>query len=219
MKKLLLSVFAIGLVSLVAFGATRAYFSDQEQILGNSIQTGTLKIELNDFGRSPYQFSMNFPISNLQPGVSTRWISPNGLEKIHGLEISSTGSIVPNHYEAKFTFSNFHDGFDSGMGLNSSKNDYLKSIEVINLYSQKVPGYDYTSLLNQINDPADSRIGFRSLYDLANSVIDNIPVGDTSSTLRFEFKMDENAGNMFQGDSIDLNLYIGAAQNAGQSVL
>lgn len=221
MKKLLFSFLAIGLVSIGAFAATRAYFSDQATILENQITTGFLEIDLDGLGGSVYHNSMKFP-QELAPGVSTRWPSPSGGTRILGLNILvAPGSMVPDHYEAKFVFNNFVDGFtlEPARGTASNKGQYTRAVEVIQLYSQTVPGYAYTSLLNQIDDNLDGVTGFISLYDLERSIIDNIPVGVDSTTLRFEFKMSEDAGNQFQGDSIMLDLYVGAAQDASQSVL
>lgn len=44
MKRILLSVMTIGLVSTVVFGATRAFFTDTEQKTGNTFSTGTIDI-------------------------------------------------------------------------------------------------------------------------------------------------------------------------------
>jgi len=44
MKKILLSLLTIALVSTVAFGATKAYFSDSETSTGNSFTAGTLDL-------------------------------------------------------------------------------------------------------------------------------------------------------------------------------
>lgn len=218
MKRLLLSILAIGVVSIGAFTATRAYFTDQDQVLGNQITTGFLEISLDTLGGSVYHNSMKFP-QELTPGMSTRWPSPSGGERILGLDIKvAPGSIQPNHYEAKFLFNNFVDGYPT-YGSPSNKSQYTKAVEVTQLHSQAVPGWSYTDLKNQIEDSQDGVLGFLSLYDLERSIIDNIPVGVDSTTLRFEFKMSETAGNQFQGDSIMLDLYVGAAQSAMQSVL
>ncbi len=222
MKKILFSILSLGVVAVVSIGATRAYFSDTQQILGNDITTGFLEVSLDDLGGNVYLNSMNFPLK-LAPGISTRWISPNDVEgkgTIPGLEILvAEGSMQPDHYEAKFTFNNFADGQNLGYGSYSTKDQYTKAVEVVQLHSQAVPGWNYTELLSRIDDSKDGVTGFRSLYDLERSIIDNIPVGSKKTTLRFEFKMRDDAGNSFQGDTIKLDLYIGAAQVAGQSVL
>lgn len=218
MKKILFSILSLGVVAVVAIGATRAFFSDTQEILGNVITTGFLEITLDNLNGSSYSYSMNFP-QELAPGISTRWPSPSGGERILGLDILvAEGSMQPDHYEAKFTFNNFVDGFPPH-GTSSNKNQYTRAVEVVNLHSQTVPGWNYTGLLSQIDDTQDGVTGFKSLYDLERSIIENIPVGTDSTTLRFEFRMRDDAGNSFQGDSIKLDLYIGAAQDASQSVL
>ncbi len=83
MKKLLLSVFAIGVVSLAAFGATRAYFSDQDTVLGNTITTGKVDIDLRGTA------STTFHLTGLMPGV---WTQPMQLE------IYNLGNSYPVKY-------------------------------------------------------------------------------------------------------------------------
>jgi predicted ribosomally synthesized peptide with SipW-like signal peptide len=47
MKKILLSLFVVGVVAVATFGVTRAYFTDQEQILGNTIETARINVNLS----------------------------------------------------------------------------------------------------------------------------------------------------------------------------
>lgn len=69
MRKLLLSVLTLGVVSVAALGATRAYFSDTEEILGNTITTGSVDIEI--YGNSVVE--QPFTLVNILPGVPTAW--------------------------------------------------------------------------------------------------------------------------------------------------
>jgi len=48
MKKILLSVLTIGLVSAIAFGATRAYFSDTETSAGNTFTAGSIDLGIGN---------------------------------------------------------------------------------------------------------------------------------------------------------------------------
>lgn len=64
MKKILLSLAMIAMVSAVAVGATKAYFSDTETVLGNTFAAGKLDLELG--AGNPIPFS----VSNLVPGQS-----------------------------------------------------------------------------------------------------------------------------------------------------
>ncbi len=48
MQKILLSLLTVGLVASVAFGATRAYFSDSETSTGNTFAAGTINLKVDD---------------------------------------------------------------------------------------------------------------------------------------------------------------------------
>jgi predicted ribosomally synthesized peptide with SipW-like signal peptide len=67
MKRLILSILMIGLVSVVAFGATRAYFTDQETVLGNRIESGKVDFKLTG------PASHTFTLENMLPG---EWTEP-----------------------------------------------------------------------------------------------------------------------------------------------
>lgn len=64
MKKILVSVLTIGLVASVAFGATRALFSDTETSTGNTFTAGTLDLEV-DGENDPDVVHVS--LSNMQP--------------------------------------------------------------------------------------------------------------------------------------------------------
>lgn len=64
MKKILLSLFAISVVSVVAIGATTAYFSDKEESTGNTFTAGTIDLEMNDENPSE---SAIFTFENMKP--------------------------------------------------------------------------------------------------------------------------------------------------------
>lgn len=64
MKRILISLSVIGLVSAVAFGATRAYFSDTETSSGNTFTAGTIDLKID------YQCGdeCDYPLTDLGPG-------------------------------------------------------------------------------------------------------------------------------------------------------
>ncbi len=62
MKKLILSVFTILMVSAATFGATQALFSDEETSSGNTFTAGSLNLELLN------PVSVPFSVSNIKPG-------------------------------------------------------------------------------------------------------------------------------------------------------
>jgi predicted ribosomally synthesized peptide with SipW-like signal peptide len=79
MKRLILSVLTIGLVSVSAFAATRAYFTDQATVLGNTIETGKVDFRLTGTA------SQTFTLDNMLPG---EWTAPMELNVYN--ELSTT---------------------------------------------------------------------------------------------------------------------------------
>lgn len=81
MKKILLSVLTIGLVAAVAFGATRALFSDTETSYGNVFDAGTLDLKVD--GQDDGGTVAHYTLSGMKPGdnVTYMW------------ELKNTGSI------------------------------------------------------------------------------------------------------------------------------
>lgn len=70
MRRLLFSLISLGAVAVVAIGATRAYFTDTEEIRGNSISTGT--IHMTGTGSTLVPIT----ISNLKPGdFNRKWVT------------------------------------------------------------------------------------------------------------------------------------------------
>lgn len=67
MKRLLLSLSMLGMTSLLAIGATTAYFSDTEISSGNTFTAGTLDLKVNN-GDGPV---VSFNVSNVAPGYTT----------------------------------------------------------------------------------------------------------------------------------------------------
>lgn len=65
MKKILISVMAIALVSAAAFGATRAFFTDTETNTGNTFSTGTIDIAVE--GQNPWTRSTPYQLTDMKP--------------------------------------------------------------------------------------------------------------------------------------------------------
>jgi predicted ribosomally synthesized peptide with SipW-like signal peptide len=70
MKRLLLSVLLIGVVSIGAIAATRAFFTDTETVLGNTVSTGKVDIQVSANGNSNPE-TRKFTINNLMPGKNS----------------------------------------------------------------------------------------------------------------------------------------------------
>jgi predicted ribosomally synthesized peptide with SipW-like signal peptide len=216
MKKLLLSLLTVGVVSAVAIGATRAYFSDTEQVLGNSITTGIVNISW-DGSRSIWGGGMNFPV-NLMPGQSTDWQDPHGLTHSQRMNIViEAGSVQPDHLELQVVANNFVDGAVES-GVVSTLDDYTKEVMVTKL-NNYTDGFSWHGLMNQIDKSQDGDASNASLYDLIHTTIRPIMTGASLNVLEFTLTMPTTVGNELQGDSLNLDFTVAAAQVAGQNVL
>jgi predicted ribosomally synthesized peptide with SipW-like signal peptide len=65
MKKIVLSIFAIGIVSVGAFYATKAFFNDTETSTGNTFSAGTIDIAVD--GQNPWAQKEPFVLEDMKP--------------------------------------------------------------------------------------------------------------------------------------------------------
>lgn len=79
MKKILMSVLTVALVSAAVFGATRAYFSDTETSTGNTFTAGSLNLQIGESDPTTWTFSAD----NIKPGYNGN----------HDVDIKNTGSV------------------------------------------------------------------------------------------------------------------------------
>jgi len=199
-KQILFSILTIGIMAAFLSGGTFAYFIDTETSSNNTFTAGTLDITLSSWG------SWDFPFDNMAPGDIT---------DLQRKLITSTGTLTPDHLEIQITTSNFIDG---GIGPGNDEDAFEKQIEVTRLHIQNKGGGGFNNLLSLITD--DDGDGVISLYDLEEyGVIDDISLTNNEMVFKVEFKFVTNAGNEYQGDSIDIDFAFGAAQVTGQDVL
>lgn len=64
MQKILISLLTIGLASAMSVGATSAIFTTQDSVVGNTVATGTLQMQINEGANKPIN------VSNWKPGDS-----------------------------------------------------------------------------------------------------------------------------------------------------
>ena len=84
MKKILLSLLTIALVATVAVGATRAYFSDTETSVGNSITAGTLDLKV---GGQDDPTVAHITLTSIVPAAP--WTTQRG----QGFALTNAGSV------------------------------------------------------------------------------------------------------------------------------
>ncbi|MBT9175600.1 MAG: hypothetical protein DDT22_01280 [candidate division WS2 bacterium] len=207
MRKILVSLSIIGVIGALAIGGTIAYFSDVETSAGNTFTAGTLDLEISGYA------NWKFPITDATPGYDS------GVMTI--LIKMADGSNAPNHLEIDVDTHSFVDWAGESGGTNS-KDDFKKQIEVKRLWYYNASA---VNLLSLVNDNADGKAGFISLFDVeAYGVFDNLPTigtgaGGLEIRLALPTDLPDANDNKYQGDSIRIDFEFGVAQVAGQNVL
>lgn len=187
MKKLLISLLSIGVVSAVAIGATSAYFTDTEVLGTNTISTGT--ISLRD-ARDTWMLNVN--LSNLKPGDFVRkWVvlENDGSLDIKFLRINAinkTGDLTLLD-NVNVTVYNTVTGYEQGIftpnwGTGQPISPWLTDIDVLGtaVYRDATAGH--------------------------------IMVPGSKSTMILDFRVPTTLGNEFQGLSASFDLEFTAEQ-------
>ncbi len=190
MKRLLFSILSLGVVSAVAIGATRAYFTDTESVQGNSIGTARVEVALSAQGTTVIPIT----VPNILPG----WTSP-----VYTIRSTNTGT-VPLKYAWSAEFVS-----DSGMLFNAldvrMEDDYLcMGTNIWQKYPVPVDPVAGPFTVAPDGDPLSG------LTMIPTSFI-NLPVGQAGCT-RFTFTLPTTAGNALQGKTTNFNLVITATQ-------
>jgi len=205
--KIVKSLITIVAVAAIAVGATSAYFSDSEEVLDNVFTAGSLGIYLDD---APVNKVIEdvFPMTDMMPGVKS--------DKIYQGIFLDPGSAQPDHLEFRITT---HDYVDAN---GDSSEDAFKKAIILTMFRLNAggAGSENWEFKKSTIWGADGTPDSLSLYDVeAAGVLDDAPMSFSSTQLRMQYMLDDAAGNEFQGDSIQIDFEIGAAQVAGQSVL
>jgi len=124
MKKILLSILTIGLVSSVAFGATQALYSDTEMAVG-TFSAGTLNLQVGD--ADPYIW--NFSESNMKPGDNFN----------HDISIKNTGNIDGDAYIDIAVSNNLEGSNPESEGNTTPPGDLDKQVKIV-IYMQEDSG-------------------------------------------------------------------------------
>ncbi len=238
MRKILISLTVIGIVSAIAIGRTVAYFSDTETSSGNTITAGVLDLKIRDQDE-PYRdgVTATWTATDVKPGNEYAFLVPF-------VQLTKTyGSIDADHLEIGCDYSVIEENpcleSDTDCETNLHPDEMAKEMLISRcvykedakcvdcLTGKRYNGYDPTSgvcvgdVLEtrtdwQIEDQnADGKISF---YDLKNDKLDNLPPVTNIMTPQFEMgvKFSESAGNDFQGDVFDLTMIFRLNQDASQ---
>lgn len=219
MKKILLSALTIGVVATVAVFATNAFFSDTETSTGNTITSGTLKIEANG-NNSSGTFTINMgTITALVPGDLTGSAT---------VTVKNIGSVNAA------TFGEFTLAGVDGVSLDEVLKFYNYKVEYFNADGTPAPRWAtddpyYGEAVNQDWFIRDGQTGLWTAVGGAtlladwvsgNGVLD-VPgtAWDMEAlkpgeyyTVTFQFQMDPLAGNAYQAEDVTLGYVVKATQ-------
>lgn len=221
------SLVTVGVASTAAGAGTMAWFQDTESSTGNTVQAGTLDLQLGDddegIGSSPSGVTGTFSVSNIKPTERT-----SGM-----IQAQNGGSIAGDHLEIQIEA----DGSEASGPNGSNEADtapdsgdgFAKLFEVTQL-SYPEQGSNSLSLLDRVNDQNGN--GIKDLDDVAqHGVFDDLkpapqPGGMRTFSLSAKFidtGSDHYDGtltnNDFQGDELSITVTMALAQESGQDVL
>ena len=220
MKKILMGLIAIFFIfSLVGTGIW-AYFSDIEESTGNIFTAGTLDLKIRQgmpWGAWADGVTATWIISNMKPGNSTpmRWI-----------EFRNDGPISADHLEISCDYLGADEMAKMMIITQMRYDDATPPISwMVDLLSDDGydPGYGVSpgETGPKVEDvDGDGKI---TLYDLKYSQggqgVDNLrpPNGTETTQLEMKIRFDPEAGNEFQGQTLNVTFIFTLNQDGSQS--
>lgn len=207
-KIALSSVSILASLAIVA-GATFAFFSDSATSTGNTFNSGTLNLLVDDVNESPAPtITGSLSISNFAPGQSTSgFISLHNPGTIDIAEVEMTADTTP--------FSPDPDG-----------SDIRNVLQLTVLLDDSTPDAACSGGVSRTDD-IEAQVGdtFAPLtlaeFDNGSDVFDafltgtGLPASSTRNVC-FTVTFDSAASNIYQGDTADTTFSFTANQNASQ---
>lgn len=182
MKKILLSLAMIAMVSTVAIGATKAYFTASYTVSGNTFATGTMAFDLRSDVRTVH---LPFQFTGLLPGI----ISANSTDIVNVYNHDGSSTMK---YRLYFGYTGGEGALYNNMRFNAYRCDW---------YNGALPDVcgSWTNVTWQ---------GWVKDYDgTANSIVSPATIGSNiSNWWKIETWLDSAAGNSLQGKTATFNL-------------
>ena len=219
MKKILLSLMTIGIVSAGVFGATKAFFTDTETSTGNTFSAGTIDIAVdgtNPWTRStPYQFAdmkpsqveyANFVIKNVGSNPANVW------KKINITREEDRTITEPECAEGGGTWEggNCTGSYNPKDNISSAIR-YDLTVWVYDVDPTQNPGATAKWWQIIYTDEMDKRLDALNGQDI---LLGMIPAG-WYMKVQQSYHMDSDAGNWAQGDVMTFDITLTAEQLKG----
>jgi len=236
MKKILLSLAVIGIVSAVVVGGTSAWFSDTEEIKGNTFSTGSIDInvdkgeaqeighfEFKDMKPSQTEY-MEFTINNTGANSANIWKKINVTTKYDSVNLADKPITEPECVDGNGTWSG-----GSCSGSYTPKYDlennikYDLSVKVYDTSTGTDPIWWQTIYVDgdnkMISDVYDDDTNTTPIYDPAKGVIlGMIPAGGKME-VKQSYHLDETVTNWAQQDTMTFDVVVYAEQLQNNVVL
>jgi len=220
-RRALAGIAGLGVVGAGGGAGTFAYFSDEETSTDNNIQSGTLSLSVTDGD------TIGYTIQNVAPGDTSAYFANAGASQPleFNLELENTGTI--DDEVVAIYIENTTTGADDP-GDNFAEHVLVRSLGFLGLfvddggnpvnnpdYNLEVGGTDHETALSGPVTLADI-----SGVELRITDPDGDPplgVGNGSTDLSWEYKIDENMGNDFQGAELDTTFNFALLQDSSQN--
>jgi len=207
MRKILVSIVTILMVSVLAFTATRAVWSDTGTSTGNTFQAGILDLKLSDSNETD------------QDSVTATWnaslMTPGGSGATGTLNIKNVGNPSADHIHLQFV-----NSITPGSGAGSTETDLItKHLQVTSMT------YDGVDMLSTI--PDSNVNGYKDLADLEGAGTIGANTGVTPASLELTnlntnhplimtVALNSDSPDQNQGDSVATVVTVTLHQTDGQ---
>lgn len=214
MKKILTSLLVISAVSVFAVQGTKSYFTDTETAANNTFSTGTIDISVDD--QNPW--SQSYTISDMKPGyvdyinftVENVGSNPANIWKDINVTAYNNSPVSEPECQAE-TGTWTPDPTNQYLGT-CSGNTAVTDLESVINYDLNVKVYDTAGVM------AWEQVLYKEDITLANAYaadkklyLGMLPAGWTMAVAQ-SYRMDKEAGNAYQGDSITFDIVLSAEQ-------
>lgn len=217
-RRILGGVATIGAASAAVGAGTFAAFSDTETSSDNTIQAGSLEIQLND------ESTWSFGLTNAVPGESTSAAT---------LNIDAAGSITGDHVEIAVDVAENEethpDGSDSADTLDGADGmstlfevtqlDYEHDDGTKNLLDESIVDDHNGNNIVDLDDVAQSGVfdGLQVPSSSENALTIEVSFIDIDDNGDYDGDIEDD--NQYQGDELTVSIRAGLAQNSDQDVL